>query len=323
MRSIRSALAEPEVGEVMVVDDGSQDRTGDLARGCDDGTGRLTIVRFEVNRGPSAARNEALRRTTRPLVAILDADDFVLSGRFRRMLAAGGEDWDFLADDLVLVSEEILPASSIAVPASAMALLPGRPQVLCDVSAEAFVLANISRPSRPRRELAFVKPIIRRAFLERHGIWYTEALRLGEDFVLYVESLIAGACFRLLEPCGYIATVRPSSLSSIHGRHEHEIMLEIDQSLLAKAAGREALCRALELHRDQVQRKLDHRQVLDARHEKGYLFGIAEALRRPRSLLSFARQTVRSKLRLVPAPPALDGRGAALLVGRDGLSDLL
>ena len=55
--AIRSALAEPEVGEVVVIDDGSTDTTSDVAHAADDGTGRLRVVRFDVNRGPSAASN--------------------------------------------------------------------------------------------------------------------------------------------------------------------------------------------------------------------------------------------------------------------------
>ena len=85
-RAVRSALAEPEVAEVVVVDDGSNDRTMAAAAEADDGSKRLDIIRFRVNRGPSAARNHAIAISRAPLISILDADDFffchgvVLSG---------------------------------------------------------------------------------------------------------------------------------------------------------------------------------------------------------------------------------------------------
>lgn len=82
--AIRSALAEPEVGEVVVIDDGSTDTTSDVAHAADDGTGRLRVVRFDVNRGPSAARNHAISISSAPLISILDADDFFLPRPFRR-----------------------------------------------------------------------------------------------------------------------------------------------------------------------------------------------------------------------------------------------
>ena len=100
-RAVRSALAEPEVAEVVVVDDGSGDRTMAAAGAADDGSGRLDIVRFPANRGPSAARNHAISHSRAPLIAILDADDFFFPGRFRPMLAC--RDWDFIADNIAFM----------------------------------------------------------------------------------------------------------------------------------------------------------------------------------------------------------------------------
>lgn len=56
--------------EVIVVDDGSQDGSGDVAE-------RLsaTVLRHEANRGVDAARNTALAVVTQPWLAFLDADD--------------------------------------------------------------------------------------------------------------------------------------------------------------------------------------------------------------------------------------------------------
>jgi succinoglycan biosynthesis protein ExoU len=78
-RAIRSALAEPEVAEVLLVDDGSRDRTADEALAADDGTGRLLVLSLDRNRGPAFARNHAIARSTAPLLSILDADDFFRS----------------------------------------------------------------------------------------------------------------------------------------------------------------------------------------------------------------------------------------------------
>lgn len=67
-KAVASALAEPEATEVVVIDDGSSDGTAAVARGADDGTGRLTVVRFEANRGPSAARNHAISISQSPFL---------------------------------------------------------------------------------------------------------------------------------------------------------------------------------------------------------------------------------------------------------------
>ena len=57
--AISSALREPEVGEVIVVDDASTDDTPRAVTRADDGSGRLSMIRFDQNRGPAHARNAA------------------------------------------------------------------------------------------------------------------------------------------------------------------------------------------------------------------------------------------------------------------------
>src|SRR5690606_5010054 len=59
-RAVDSALRQSHVTEVIVVDDASMDGTVAIARQCDDGSGRLSVIVLERNGGPSGARNRAL-----------------------------------------------------------------------------------------------------------------------------------------------------------------------------------------------------------------------------------------------------------------------
>lgn len=65
--SIRAQTALP--AEIIVVDDGSSDRTAAIARALG------ATVHCQVNGGPGAARNTAIRSTCQPWIAFLDADD--------------------------------------------------------------------------------------------------------------------------------------------------------------------------------------------------------------------------------------------------------
>ena len=63
--------------EIVVADDASSDGTAALAEAFGP---RVTVVRSERNLGPAGARNLALDRARGELVALLDADDYLLPG---------------------------------------------------------------------------------------------------------------------------------------------------------------------------------------------------------------------------------------------------
>lgn len=82
-QAVASALSTPEIGRVIVVDDGSDPP---VAR-----AGPLMDIRVEVarqdNAGPSAARNLGLERSTADYLILLDDDDQLLPRGVSAMLA--------------------------------------------------------------------------------------------------------------------------------------------------------------------------------------------------------------------------------------------
>src|SRR4051794_8106307 len=87
-RAIDSALGQEGVAvEMVVADDGSQDDTLATVRALGERDPRVRAVALEANGGPSKARNAALDAAGGEWVAILDADDAILPGRLRHMLA--------------------------------------------------------------------------------------------------------------------------------------------------------------------------------------------------------------------------------------------
>ena len=203
-RAVASALGAPEVAEVIVVDDASEDATAAAAEQADDGSGRLRLIRLPENRGPAAARNAAIEASRSPHVAMLDADDMFLPGRFGPLLAQDG--WDMIADNVLFVGDpETLPPSASREPPS-----------FTRIDAADFARGNLTLRNRTRGEMGFLKPVLSRGFLDRHGLRYDENLRLGEDYDLYMRMLLAGARFLLTRRPGYGAVVRHNSLSARH-----------------------------------------------------------------------------------------------------------
>jgi len=273
-RAVASALREMRVGEVVVVDDGSTDATAEASLAADDGSGRLRIIRLDRNRGPAHARNRAIADSRAPLIAILDADDFFLRGRFDAML--DGQDWDFVADNIVFIDERNAFHGAPEVPRFEAA-----PRFL-DI--EAFIDGNISRRGASRGEIGFLKPVMRRAFLDLHGLRYREDLRLGEDYDLYARALLKGARYKIVHGCGYGAVVRADSLSGRHRTNDLKSLYEADRAMLESALMPDATRAALMRHERHIRGRYELRHFLDRKADSGLLRAGLGALARPSAL---------------------------------------
>jgi len=269
--AVNSALREKEVAEVVVIDDGSSDGTADAARAADDASGRLNVVSFEKNRGPSAARNHAIDFSTAPLIAILDADDFFFAGRFSRMLAE--DDWDFVADNIAFVDSETVTRAP-----EQLDRFPDRPLFLDLV---AFVDGNISKRGVRRGEIGFLKPLMRRSFLDAHGLRYNEALRLGEDYDLYARALARRARYKIIHSCGYGAVVRSDSLSGRHRTEDLRRLYEADRTILAKGGLSSKDAAVIRRHEQHIRDRYELRHFLDIKSQSGLLSAAIHALSHP------------------------------------------
>jgi glycosyltransferase involved in cell wall biosynthesis len=71
---LRTVLAQPLVAEVVVVDDGSGDGTGEVLDRVAAGDSRVRVVRHSENRGKGAAVRAGIALARAPIVIIQDAD---------------------------------------------------------------------------------------------------------------------------------------------------------------------------------------------------------------------------------------------------------
>jgi glycosyltransferase involved in cell wall biosynthesis len=88
-RAIASILEQTEPRlELIVIDDGSNDRSAAVAREAIGSDPRGRVLRLERNMGIARSLNEGLRAAAAPVVAIQDADDYSSPDRLERQLAA-------------------------------------------------------------------------------------------------------------------------------------------------------------------------------------------------------------------------------------------
>lgn len=256
-RAIRSALAEPEVAEVVVIDDASGDATSTVARRADDGSGRLKVLRQATNMGPSAARNRAMRESSSPWIGVLDADDFLLPGRTRGLLANAEKGIDFIADDMWKTSAPDVEGARTKLLGDAQA----GPRM---VDFATFVLSNVTRRGKTRGEMGFIKPLMSRRFLEENALRYREDLRLGEDYEFYARALALGAKLLLIPAQGYVSVVRSDSLSGRHSIEDLRRLRDCNQSLTRSFPLSKEARRALRQHYLSVDCRLQWRLLIDA-----------------------------------------------------------
>ncbi|MEO3388963.1 glycosyltransferase family 2 protein [Mesorhizobium sp. CAU 1741] len=308
--ALSSALSQRQTAELIVVDDASTDRTSEVARGAEDGTGRLKVLTLDKQVGPSRARNIAIDASRANLIAVLDGDDVFLPGRFDWLLQDDG--WDLVADNIVMYRSMETPLDT-AVKASRGGASSSRPVL----TLKRFVEGNISG-FLPRRELGFLKPVMRRDFLDRAGLRYNEAIRFAEDYDLYCRALVAGARFTFDPRAGYGALVHSSSLSSTHSSSDLGGVIGIDERLLASESLDPGSRDVLYRHLRQVTFKYHYRMLLDRRQKYGLASAVREILATPTLIPATLMQFATDKLR--PLSPGLflnSGDTPNLLVSPD------
>lgn len=309
--AVRSALREPETAEVIVVDDASADDTRARARRLASEDDRVRVVPLDKNVGPGGARNCGIDAATGAFIAVLDSDDAFAAGRLSVLLAE--PEWDIAADNVVFMRDH----------ASALRLEHGRAAIpttlprFDTLDPVSFVRGNIPAGRRARGELGFLKPLLSKAFLDRHRLRYDETLRLGEDYDLYLRMLLAGARFRVTRRLGYLALVRGGSLSARHSTKDLTSLLAAADRHVAGTAGGPLRDAMLHLSVD-VRRREAHRRFLDIKAGSGSVaalrYGVAERGRIGPLLRAIATDKLHLRRR---ADDPFDGADHRLLLPTD------
>ncbi len=81
-KAIQSVLPLPQVGEILLIDDRSEDDSYEICKQWADRDHRIQVFRNKGVKGAGATRNIGIRNAKFDFVAFLDADDYFLEGRF-------------------------------------------------------------------------------------------------------------------------------------------------------------------------------------------------------------------------------------------------
>ncbi len=157
--------------EVIAVDDGSTDDSLLVLQRLARADSRLRVF-SQPNRGPSAARNAALRHARGAFLCFLDADDAFLPDKLRNQFSA----FQYLPAADLVYSDYFLGDSTLTPTGFVPTCIPG------DDLLAAFARRNWFAP---------MCPLLRRALLDRVGP-FDEAIFGSEDWDFWIRCALVG-----------------------------------------------------------------------------------------------------------------------------------
>ena len=229
--AVNSVLAQTlQDWELIIVDDCSPDDTASVAMAAAGGDPRVKLVRAPQNGGVARARNLGNQQATGEWIAVLDSDDAYEPSRLETLLAqAEASGLDLIADDLLLVPFENIAAEG----APFLARPETTPQ---PVGLAAWLDGNKAESRAPI--LGYLKPMVRRDFLQRCNVSYHPDLKVAEDCWFVADLLACGARFAVLPRPLYRYAIRPASLSRSRGQNVFSMQRPVYAPFLARHGAR-------------------------------------------------------------------------------------
>jgi len=206
LQAIDSALAQTLADiEIIVIDDGSTDRTAGIVQSCVLADSRVRVHKMRENVGPAAARNAGIALAKGEWLALLDADDTMSPDRLQRLLNAAAAEDVLVADNLVLYDRQAAKAVGVGIDPR---LLGSGLRTDCEGYA-----ARCKTNQADAVDFGLLKPMIRASRLREHAIRYDEGSRYGEDFRFYLDVLMPGGSLFIVPEAYYQYTERVGSIS--------------------------------------------------------------------------------------------------------------
>ncbi len=224
-RCVESLLGYPDI-EIIVVDDCSTDNTSTILQNLSARHTNVISLKTDRNAGPSAARNLGISISTGEWICIVDSDDTVAPTRLMEMLAlAESAKADICFDNILVVDLNNDTQTPLLLPSEVKKLAAPWDIEIYTTYNKAYISPVL---------IGFLKPLIKKSFLDTHGITYNPEVRNSEDYLLILECLICGATTSLHPQPMYNYYIYRESLSATFRPEQREKFMKAEKEFLHK-----------------------------------------------------------------------------------------
>lgn len=175
--------------EFIIVDDGSTDNTADVIKKYADKDSRIVYVKNKTNQGIVGALNLGLKRAKGQYIARMDDDDFSFKGRLERQVRTLDNHPEITVLATRIGSQRDAPISEKEPEIEN----PKRTEI------NTYYSSGLAHPTI----------MIRKGFLDKHNIRYSDKYQYAEDCNLYKDILNAGGLLSTIkEPLLHFRAVK-------------------------------------------------------------------------------------------------------------------
>jgi glycosyltransferase involved in cell wall biosynthesis len=268
--------------EAVVVDDCSTDGTWVELQRWMAAEPRVRGLRLGWNEKAAAARNHALAAARGEWIAIVDADDWIAPDRLETLLTlAEASGYDVVTDNLLMFD-----ALAHAVVGTALPVSGG----VFPMDLKGFLANCMTGVSR--FDYGMLKPVVRRAFLDRTGVRYEPGCFNGHDFHFMLDLLAAGAKAAVLSEPRYVYVQPFGAVSRRHShegrtRYRYDVMSHYNERAIGRYRTRldPAALRLLYRRGEAIARFAAYLSVKESLAERALARAAASFIRRPDCLL--------------------------------------
>jgi glycosyltransferase involved in cell wall biosynthesis len=185
-RAVRSVILQPEVDEIILIDDGSRDSSFEILQHLEQKDSRIKLSSHanSVNKGAASSRNVGILMAKNEWIAFLDVDDYYLPSRFKYAV-------ELIEDNAQIdgIYEAIAPLEDINNPAENR--LTNKQLLTLESNIPSQDLFYSLSPIGQKGLFHCNGFLVRKNLLLNVGL-FDEKLRIGEDVLLWLKLSIAG-----------------------------------------------------------------------------------------------------------------------------------